>query len=57
MALPAKYRIVIHLHYYEGYTGAEIGEMLGIKPSAVSMRLHRARTMLRSVLQEESYEK
>lgn len=56
MGLPAKYRIVIHLHYYEGYSGAEIGEMLGIKPSAVSMRLHRARTMLRKALQEEAYE-
>lgn len=56
MALPAKYRAVVHLHYYEGYTGAEIGQMLGIKPSTVSMRLHRARTMLRSALQEEQYE-
>lgn len=56
MALPSKYRLVIHLHYYEGYTVAEIGELLGIKPSTVSMRLHRARTMLRSALQEEQYE-
>lgn len=57
MALPSKYRIVVHLHYYEGYTGAEIAKMVGITPSAVSMRLHRARTMLRNALQEEQYEK
>lgn len=56
MALPTKYRTVVHLHYYEGYTFAEIGEMLHIKPSAVSMRLHRARNLLRSKLQEEAYE-
>ena len=56
MALPTKYRVVVHLHYYEGYTFAEIGEMLHIKPSAVSMRLHRARNVLRSKLQEDAYE-
>lgn len=53
MALSTKYRVVIHLHYYEGYTVAEIAEMLKIKPSAVTMRLHRARNQLRSVLKEE----
>lgn len=57
MALPAKYRVVVHLHYYEGYTCAEAGQLLGISPSTVSMRLHRARNMLRDHLQEESYEK
>lgn len=56
MALPVKYRTVVHLHYYEGYTFAEIGRMLHISPSAVSMRLHRARKLLRSKLQEEPYE-
>lgn len=57
MALPAKYRVVVHLHYYEGYTFSEIGGMLQIKPSAVSMRLHRARNLLRSSLQEDAYER
>ena len=57
MELPTKYRTVVHLHYYEGYTFAEIGGMLHIKPSAVSMRLHRARNLLRSGLQEDAYEK
>ncbi|MBQ3010420.1 MAG: sigma-70 family RNA polymerase sigma factor [Oscillospiraceae bacterium] len=56
MALPTNYRVVVHLHYYEGYTLAEIGEMLQIKPSSVSMRLHRARNLLRSSLQEDAYE-
>lgn len=57
MALPTKLRIVIHLHYYEGYTCAEIGQMLRLSSSAVSMRLHRARNMRRSSLKEENYEK
>lgn len=56
MALPKKYRVVVHLHYYEGYSCAEIGEMLRLKPSNVSMRLYRARAMLRNKLEEEVYE-
>lgn len=55
-ALPAKYRAVIHLHYYEGYTCDEISGLLHIGPSAVSMRLHRARKLLRSNLNEEEYD-
>lgn len=53
LALPAKYRMVIHLHYYEGYTCEEIGTFLNLSPSAVSMRLHRARNLLRSNLKED----
>ena len=56
LALPAKYRVAVHLHYYEGYTLAEIGRLLHISPSAVSMRLHRARELLRSKLEEELHE-
>ena len=52
-ALPNKYRMVVHLHYYEGYTCDEISSMLNITPSAVSMRLHRARNLLRSALKED----
>lgn len=57
MSLPDKYRIVVHLHYYEGYTFAETGKLLGLSPSTVSMRLFRARNMLRNHFQEEVYEK
>lgn len=52
-ALPKKYRMVVHLHYYEGYTHDEISSLLNITPSAVSMRLHRARNLLRSALKED----
>jgi len=50
--LPAKYRAVIHLFYYEDMSVTEICEMLGNKPSAVKMRLSRARKMLREILKE-----
>ena len=45
--LPEKLRIAIHLHYYEGYSLNEIADILGIAPSAVSMRLTRAKEVLR----------
>ena len=53
LALPANQRSAVHLHYYEGYTLEEAGKLLHISPSAVSMRLHRARNMLRSSLEDD----
>jgi len=52
-SLPQKYRITVLLHYYEGHTCDEISSMLHISASAVSMRLHRARNQLRSILKED----
>ena len=52
MALPLKYRIAIYLHFYEGYTFKEIGELLGVSSSAVSMRIHRAKKLLEKILTE-----
>ena len=45
--LPDKLRAAIHLHYYEGYSLKEIAEILDIAPSAVSMRLTRAKEILK----------
>jgi len=47
MELPEKYRTVIVLHYFEGYSFREIAQLLHIGVSAVSMRLHRAKGMLK----------
>ena len=52
MALPEKYRLVIHLHYYEDYSVAEIGRILGLTESNVKVRLSRGRQLLRKALQE-----
>ena len=48
--LPVNYRSVLLLRDIEGLSGAEAGEMLGITPNAVKVRLHRARLALREVL-------
>lgn len=52
MALPEKYRLVIHLYYYEDYSVQEIGRILGISESNVKVRLSRGRQMLKATLQE-----
>ena len=47
MELPEKYRAVVSLHCIEGYSFREISEFLHIGISAVSMRLHRAKGILK----------
>ena len=49
----AKYRLPLYLYYYEGYAVAEVGELLGLKPSTVQTRLARAREKLKAQLKEE----
>ena len=51
--LPEKYRIVIHLFYYEDYTVHEIADILRITESNVKVRLSRGRGMLKETLREE----
>ena len=53
MALPVKYRIVIHLHYYAGYSTKEIAEALSLGESTVRVRLLRARDKLKAILGKE----
>ncbi|MCD8396581.1 MAG: sigma-70 family RNA polymerase sigma factor [Lachnospiraceae bacterium] len=45
--LDEKYRIVIILHYIEGFRAKEISQILDISESAVYVRLTRAREMMR----------
>ena len=52
MNLPETYRLVIHLYYYEDYTVAEIGRILGLTESNVKVRLSRGRQLLKKALQE-----
>lgn len=53
MHLPGKYRIVIHLFYYEDYTVREIADILKISESNVKVRLSRGRSLLKEKLKEE----
>lgn len=50
--LPAKYRTIIHLHYYENYDTSEIADLTGQRASTVRAQLTRARQMLGSLLKE-----
>ena len=52
MALDAKLRTVVVLHYCEGYTIAEIGRLLHIPQGTVGTRLKRAREKLKVYLEE-----
>lgn len=53
MSLPTKYRIVIHLYYYEDYSVKEISSITGTKESAVQTQLYRARKKLKDILGKE----
>lgn len=53
MELPEKYRIVIHLYYYEDYSVNEIAGVLKLTESNVKVRLLRGRQMLKEALKEE----
>ena len=50
LKLPQKYRTVIHLHYYCGFSIEEIGKILDHNPSTVKSQLHRARMKLKTEL-------
>ena len=52
MRLPRKYRVVIYLRYYEGYSTAEIAQILGSKQSTVCTQLERGRKLLKKMLLE-----
>ncbi|GAA0182298.1 sigma-70 family RNA polymerase sigma factor [Clostridium sediminicola] len=46
MALPKKYRTVIHLYYYEGYLVKEIAALFNKKEATIKTNLHRGRKLL-----------
>lgn len=53
LSLPARYRIPIHLYYYEDYSVAEIANILSKSEGTIKSRLFRARNLLRERLKEE----
>lgn len=56
-SLSPKYRAVVHLHYYEGYSAKEIARITGATVTAVTTRLERARKKLKIMLSEEDTDK
>lgn len=55
-ALPEQDRLVLYLHYYQGYAAQEIAQLLGRKPSTVRTWLVRARKKLRLRMEAEGYD-
>ncbi len=53
MDLPDKYKAVVYLYYYEGYSSVEIAEILKKPQSTVRNYLHDARAILRERLGDE----
>ena len=56
ISLPQKYRDVVYLHYYEGYTAPEISHILGKKVNTIYTLLTRSKQMLREKLGGDEYE-
>ena len=50
LALPQKYRTALHLHYYEGYSVAEIATLTGVREGTVKSWLSRGREKLAAEL-------
>lgn len=50
LELPAKYKLVIHLFYYEELSVSQISQALHIKESTVKSQLMRGRNMLKQIV-------
>ncbi|MBE5943126.1 MAG: sigma-70 family RNA polymerase sigma factor [Lachnospiraceae bacterium] len=55
LALPEKYRIPIHLFYYEDYSIKQISEVLETPEATVKVRLKRGREKLKKSLKKEDW--
>lgn len=57
LALPEKYRVPIHLYYYEEYSVREIAHILHRSESAVQTQLQRGREKIKQVMERsDNYE-
>lgn len=55
MQLPEKYRIPIHMFYYEEYSIEQIAEILDTKVGTVKVQLKRGRDKLKELLKDEDF--
>ena len=53
--LPEKYRIPLHLYYYESYSVKEIAKILEMPLATVKIRLKRGREQLGKILVKEEW--
>jgi RNA polymerase sigma factor (sigma-70 family) len=57
LSLPQKYKNVVYLHYFEGYSAIEIGKILHKNVNTVYTLLSRARKILQEKLGDEEDER
>lgn len=55
MTLPNKYRNILYLYYYEGYSTNDIANILKENHNTVKSRLTRARKLLKKKLGDDFY--
>ena len=53
MSLPEKYRLVLHLYYYEECSIKEIASLLHTGEGTIKSRLSRGRALLKTILTED----
>ena len=56
LSLPQKYKDVVYLHYYEGYTAPQISRILGKNVNTIYTLMNRSRQLLRDRLGGDGYE-
>ena len=56
ISLPAKYRQVVYLHYYEDYTAPQISRILDKNVNTIYTLLTRSKQLLRERLGGDGYE-
>lgn len=55
MQLPEKYRIPVHLFYYEDYSIEQIAQVLNMREGTVKVQLKRGRDKLKEMLDGEDF--
>jgi len=56
LSLPKKYKDVVYLHYYEGYTAPQISRIIGKNVNTIYTLLTRSKQMLREKLGGDAYD-
>lgn len=53
LSLPDKYKSVIYMYYYEGYSTKEISSILDMKEATVRSNLSRGRLLLKDIIRRD----
>ncbi|MDO5293698.1 MAG: sigma-70 family RNA polymerase sigma factor [bacterium] len=53
--LPPNYKLVIYLHFYQGYSLVEVADIMGKNQNTIRTYLFRAKKQLKTILEKEEY--